>query len=567
MVFISLSCKNRFSALSSFVAEPKVTACVQKTCENSVDTVFEFIEQSKKPHKDLEKYYTQFENQLDIVRKKSLIKATESVQILKNKSVVQKYVRSLDKYDLIEVFDSMGFYNIEIEYTGRDYKLSAIPLDTRLKLQEKELIKKIFQESVSHSELYKAYLYSNYLNVPIRESLRVPKDLNLFEFARKKFETEILSLPLTVQENQRAQVLEVVNQVANLNESDEIKGNALASSNRLALTKVILDEIEIETIRNLVMHEIMESVDKNEALSELPTIFSTARWKNVCKDAFNKALHYSLTTNEKKQIQETTNEAYDEARDALFRYFGRVGLEAITQRINSMRVVNPMEFNEFTDYTRKAIVFELESLNKKLDVKSAFDFISQVSNDNYRLSPNETLCNGYIFDPARDMVTESNIILSSYSGKNKTIGKFIIIHELAHVISVGFENIEESKEPKKKFLNLRKCISKNYDHLPERSLYDYAHKKDKMWTEEDWADAFAAFALQGKEKDNPWCSFTKGRLDFPQTIVRDDENSHSPAFYRMLNSDAHLLGRISKECQQGLSATYKSQSITNCFID
>lgn len=138
-------------------------------------------------------------------------------------------------------------------------------------------------------------------------------------------------------------------------------------------------------------------------------------------------------------------------------------------------------------------------------------------------------------------------------------GKQVLAHELGHHVGHFMEENPLSIDTTKEFKSVRQCLASAYPDektkvsMKLKSLKRKTHKwKENKYTEEDFADWIGAKT----SSHNMGCLFVKN-LDTEQSKKDLFQNqhktdTHSSAFFRLINIEIQQKGKIPKSCQNDI---------------
>lgn len=167
-------------------------------------------------------------------------------------------------------------------------------------------------------------------------------------------------------------------------------------------------------------------------------------------------------------------------------------------------------------------------------------------------------------DPNKD-----NIFVSLFSCTHAQQGIGVMSHEMGHALSYVMSKDKLSEESKKKFLEIRKCVTDSHidpKTLPG-SLID--HSGDSLYTEEDMADVISYNAI---EQNGP--IFTCALLETNQagTKFKDlsltnkhPQDSHSSPLLRVLREAVYKKRDLSPACKQVIEKNKEKFRFKTCL--
>ncbi len=571
-VYKPVMCAAFFVTLFSGVASASsIQQCVAQACSTSSHNVSigEFLNREKSVHSKLEEFYSKYRADIHKIRQQRKRAVKSAIDFLGETDQVSDSIRSLSNLDLMKLLVENSPWNTETDYVGGKYIVVAEPLVGDP--DKGKVIKAIFNRLKTISSLYNAQLKVDQLNTEPRTALGIGENIDFAQYITDYLKVQIQSLPAASRTKYQSRFEEGLGQLekfkAQYGEKVYIYLGDLDLEIQVLLGKMNFLKGERATIEQILIDMIPGVINsRSNEIANLETIYSASQWDKVCRAAYNRSLHYGLTQAEKDRIElQMKPEAIRRSEQSLVKIFGAEMTGKIIGFVNTMQIGGPLSFPEYVSRAEENIKHHLEdSAKANRTMLEMYDLVNSLGGDEDGAIG--SLCNGWIFEPLRDSVSGNNVILSSFSAKNYEVGLSIAIHEMAHAASVALDLLKRRGVDITPFEEIRACISENYKDSDRPAVYDQSDFiADKLWTEEDWADAFAGFSMPDLQT-NAKCGF-QGALpehDYA-TMSERSEDTHSPTFYRILNVHAHLGNQTPNQCKAPLAEDYNNMKFEDCI--
>ena len=565
-IFVTLFVQSSFAS--------SIEQCVQEVCKASTGggSISTFLNLEKTEHPELDTFYGKYREKIERVRGIREQKVRAAIGFFSNKENVSDSIKSLSDTNLMNLYIEHEPWNLETDFSQGKYIVVADPLINGFPKKEK-VIKDIFGRLKLASVLYSAELSVNQLNTSPHEALGLDENQSIETYVLNMLTTAIEQLPedsrqeLNLKLEKYRSRLDALKNV--FGEKVYVSLGSIHLEVQILLGRVPFVSDERKIIEDLLVGRISTIVEqKAEEIAILDETFSSSHWESTCRKAYNRSLHYGLSETEKDRIENQMKpEALRRSQEALTSIFGTEMTGRIMEFVNSMNIGGPMSMSQYVDFIEKRMDYyltdelEADETSKLLDNYNLINSLSKNKDDAM-----VTICNSWIFEPLRDSVSGNSVILSSYSAKHYHVGLSISIHEMGHAASVGLDLLKRRGVDIDPFEEIRSCISENYNDYDRAPIYEHSRfEGDKLWTEEDWADSFAGYAMRGLNViDN--CGFLGAmpERDFA-TMSQRSSDTHSPTFYRILNINAHLGKEQPKQCERPLETDYQGTTFKDCI--
>lgn len=540
--------------------------CEASVCQNAAAgiSIKAYMDLENTDHPDLEKLYARYGRKIQEVRVVREKKVRESIRVMSQSENITASIKKLNDRELFALFLEYSPWNVDTGF--KDGKL--VPIANALWPEQQNLVGAIFDRVKLVSPIYLANLKSQYLNVEPREALGLKAGESLSSAVTAILNTEIDTLPAATRNSYKQKLGlgmgKIKQYVSKYGEkvylalgSFEIE--FLGMSGKIKMTaqeRPLVEKAMMEAFSTVVQSQA-------EGIANLDSKFTPATWEKSCRKAYNRALHYGLTQAEADYAsKELKAEAIRRSKATLDLLFNPPLTAQLMTYVQSMTVAGPPSFTDYIKQTEDSFIAALEKPSERTLVDHYHEVRGLGGDNDDEL---ENICNSFFYEPIRDQVSGNYVILSSYSAKFQNVGLGITIHEMGHVMSVALDLFKKSMAIAP-YDDIRACISENYAQSGKVALYDFNHfRGDKLWSEEDWADAFAAFSMRDL-KTNALCGFAgslPGR-DYSPLAQRDDD-PHSPSFYRILNTHAHLGEEAPPVCKEVLKTQYPGEQFKDCI--
>lgn len=558
-----------FVAVSS--SADSIEGCMAEVCRTSTTlaSLSAFLGLEKSEHPGLTELYGRFQARIDRIRIAREKQVRESLLLLGNKQATTDSIRRLSDQDLMSLFFERQPWNFKTGSVGGRFVVIADPLmqDQR----QREAVIQIFSRMQAASPMYAGQLQVLQLNADPKFSLHVPNDQQIESFILDSIKKQIGQMPIANQAELLQELMQMHARVAKFKEQYGDKIYASFGAFELGL-KIKLGHVpflgsERSLVESIMIDDVAHVVETRKVdQAAIDKVYAATTWEKTCRGAYNRALHYGLTQAEKDRVEKQLKpEALRRSIETVKGLFGPSLTSEIVRYVQTLEIGGPMSLPEYINYVEQNLI-EASNLSNKteLTLLEKFNLIKRVGSGKDEAL--ENLCNSFIFDPIRDQVTGKNVILSAYSAKNYYVGLSIAIHEMGHVVSIALDSLKKRGVSIAPFEQIRECISTNYAGVDRKASYDHSQfDADKLWTEEDWADAFSGHSTSDLSVNN-MCGFL-GVLpenDFVEINKRFND-PHSPTFYRILNINTHLKRNLPNQCQKPLETQFSGTKFKDCI--
>jgi len=552
---------------SSAIAQgeaPQTATCVKQICtEGSVgaEPLRSFLDREKTNHPDLEKTMQRYQERLDQVRDLRHQRMKQVMAIVSNPTWLKELLASSTDAALLDLFLTVHPWNEAKAFRNDKMVVIAQPLDPNPG-EQPDLIRSLFDRFLALSPLYKIQREYSTLHIDVRKTLGLMATDDLQAALVSKL--MVSAANLTPQQRQEFQKrldrsLNLLKTSARIYGQDAaVFLGELELSNLIKIGRLTLSQTERSLLIQIVYDKFTSRLEEKQQVN-LDEIYRKNGWDDKCRMAFNRTLHYGLNKQDADNISSIKSEALRRAMNTSREIFGSKIANQLQKYFQAVDIVGPLSLENYFEATDFALSMELEPWNPK-DVTSIYSALYDLRKEGD--SGLDNFCNSFIYQPLRDMENGGLVILSSYSLRNFTMGLSIATHEMGHAASEGMKTLMASGEDVSEFLSMRQCINKNYisvdrpfNHLPG----------DKLWTEEDWADAFSGHSTRDLNAVNT-CTFLGAfpQYDYVQLNNRG-EDPHSPTFYRILNVSVHAHGKIPNQCSQAVAQEFPGTSFADCL--
>jgi len=555
----------------SVAAADTIQQCVAKVCERTSPEINtrDFLDLEKAKHPDLEEFYGRYRARLEQVRLAREKQVRDSLKFFEGTNELTASIRNLPDQELMSLLVAWSPWNYGTGRLNGQYTVVVEPLTANL--HQREVIKQIALRLQSASALFAAQLKVNQLNASPHSALQISDSEDIQNVVLKTIQARIRELSNPAQLEYTQKLNQYLLLLETFKKQHGEKAYIWLGSMELELQvklgripfvngeRSVVEQILIDGIPGVIEH-------RKEGIAKIDEIYSLQNWEKSCRSAFNRALHYGLTKNERDRVElQIKPEAIRRSQETLRGLFGDAITSEIMSYVRTMNIGGPMSLNDYIQDLEFNMQKALEHANKtELPLIERYELVNGLGNlRDYRMA---SLCNAWIFEPLRDSVSGRNVILSVYSAKNYAVGLWISLHEIAHAASIALDLLKRHGEAIVPFESVRECISKNYEFVARKPVYDHSQfRADKLWTEEDWADAFAGYAMRDL-KVNPFCGFlgAKPEYDFV-TLPQRSGDPHSPTFYRILNNHAHAGNSQVNQCREPLQTQFQGVNFKDCI--
>lgn len=475
--------------------------------------------------------------------------------------------------DLFLMYLDHSPWNYETDYANGNYIVVAKPLYSSSSYPNRvEVVKTIFTRLKNTSFLYAAQLKASQLNQSPSKALNLTDGQTVEGFVLDKIRAEIGNLPKTKKTRYEEQLTAEITSMSKMKDTFGDRVFLLLGDLDLKI-KVQLGQItfkpgERQAVEEMLVDAISGVVEgRRDGIKNVEETYMPERWEKICKHAFNRALHFGLSKEEKDRIEfEMKPDALNRTKALLTQVFGPEMMIKVITIIETIETGGPLSLEDYKSFINRKLEYQIKDLNdKEWTLLDHHNLLNSLADDDDGITSN--ICNSWIYEPVRDQVTGKSIILSAFSAKHYEVGLGIIVHEMAHAASFAIDLLKRKGEDITPFEDVRACISENYQNSDRPATYEQSQfNADKLWTEEDWADAFAGYAMRDQPV-NYMCSLLGSnpyRNDYA-TMSERDGDTHSPNFYRILNTSTHLGQTLPSQCEAPLKDKYSETKFKDCL--
>jgi len=555
---------------SSYLYGNTIKKCIEDVCKKAVDVenVSSFLNREKTEHKDFSTTISKYQEQFDSYRLARKEYMAEAIEFFKDKEGLNKSIQSLSEIDLLKLLFELQAWNTEVEIINGEFEMVFVPR-TGISA-ESDVVKKIIAQLFKISPLYHANLKVIETKLKPFEALDVPENTNLKNHITRLIKKRIEALPEKYKPEYETAVTLFTQRLEAYFKQPESRAYLLLGDFDAEMAilqgKVQLSNENIAVLRSMIIRMFTQTIENHEnGIQNFETIYSKDHFNKMCKEAINRSLHYGLSKAEVQTFEIEQNKVVSQSKDAVHSIFGPLAVK-INEYIDTMSIGGPISIDDYFERMQLTMTHSLDRMKtSKRNLIYFKGIISNLGNDSDGIF--DTICNSWIYEPLRDSVNPGNIILSAYSAENVSVGIGIIAHEIGHTISMALDILKHEVESIYPFEEIRSCLSENYKNSKKMNV-TYDHSKylaDKLWTEEDWADAFTGFVLKGSHI-NSSCEMAgiRQKHDFA-TMSERDNDTHSPTFYRILNLNIHLGHSTPKTCEKPLNEKYEGIKFEDCL--
>lgn len=559
------------SSFAHSASANSIQQCVTEICNSSFSGINAnaFMALENTEHPSLNEYYSRYQKQINQVRLDRENQTRKAIQSLSKTASVTDSIKKMKDKELMTMFVKRNLWNLGKDRIDEKYVVVAVPLTNDV--QQVQTIKTVFARMQLTSPLYVAQLKVSELNVAPRIALEILEDQRVDTFVVNYLKRQIHKLPSKIQAEYLQKLdrnLEIVGElVGRQGEKAFLWLGDFDIEIQIELGQLKLIGNERSIVEKIMIDLVSGVVSRNEKeIAKIDQIYSESTWEKTCRFSFNRALHYGLTQVEKDRAENKLKpEALRRSATSLKRIFGLELAENIEGHVHTMQIYAPMSLAEYIAYVDYSIKIALTDAQKSdLSLLDQYELVQALGNE--RDGAIESFCGTWVFEPVRDSVYGNKVFLSSYAAKNYEVGLSIAIHEMGHAVSQALHLFKRRGLSIAPFESIRSCLSENYTTADKKPVYqDQQFTPDKLWTEEDWADAFAGYSMRDL-KANGLCGLLgiNPQYDYLPLALRG-VGPHSPVFYRVMNSHAHLGGIQPNQCPELLQTTYNSTQFKDCI--
>jgi hypothetical protein len=539
--------------------------CVKQICQEGsagAEPLRSFLDREKTSHADLEKIMERYDARLNQVRELRHERMKQVIAIASNPTWLKDLLASSSDSALLDLFLTVHPWNEVKAFHNNKMIVVAQPLDPSPGPRN-DLIRSLFERFLALSPLYKIQLEYSALHIDVRSAL----GLNKIDDLQNVLVSRLMVSARNLSSQDRQEFQKRLDRILNLlKTSARIYGKDAAVflgdlelNNLIKAGELTLSPSERNLVTQIVFDKFTNRLDEKQQVN-LDDIYQKNVWDKKCRSAFNRTLHYGLNRQDADGISKIKSEAIRRATNTSREIFGIKASNQLQKYFQTVEIVGPLSVESYFESTDLVLKMQLEPWNPK-DVTAIYRLLYDLRKDGD--SGLESFCNPLIYQPLRDMENKGLVILSSYSLRNFNMGLSIATHEMGHAASEGMKSLMEAGENINEFLGMRQCINKNYVSI-DRPLNIHL-PGDKLWTEEDWADAFSGRSTRDLNAVNT-CSFLDAfpQYDYVQLNSRG-EDPHSPTFYRILNVSIHAHSKIPNQCTQAVAQEFQGTLFTDCL--
>lgn len=548
-----------------------VQTCVAQACKNSPGVwLREFLQLENSGHPQLEEFFGQYRSDIHKIRQQRRLAAKSALEFLSDPDHVVRRIRSLSNSDLMKLLIQNPPWNIDTVYAGREIVFVAEPLSSNLGIHWAKVLNSMFSRFQKTSPLFLAHLRATHGYADVRAALNVGLDVDIAKYTKVYLTGQISRLPSGLRRQYLGELSDLLRKIeelgAGLGERIYLSLGNFDLEVQASLGRIDFQEGERKLVEQAfisIFNEVL--ANRSDGFAKLESIYSPSKWDEACLFAFNRALHYGLTQAERDRVEsELRPEAIRRSQNSLAKIFGLEVNSKITEFLATLQFVLPQSLPEYVERVERMIQFEVENSEKTVSsLSDVYDLAIGVHAGNDAAVA--SICNAEILSPIGDSASGNSVRLSPFSAKNPNFGLFAAIHEIAHSVSDFLRKIKEMGVNISPFEEIRECLSLNYrfsDTEPGLGLRHFS--SDKPWTEEDWADAFAAYATSDLDS-NTACSFLGALPKNDYTNMEERSYQQSPAFYRILNVHSHIGHETPPLCKVPLERDYEALVFRDCI--
>lgn len=544
-------------------------ACMQEACQNSPSfTSFQqYLELEKTQHPQLDETFKLFESDIELLRKSREARVRSAIEKLKQTSLVQREIDDLTKVELLSMlFNTVRPFNEVRKVVGSEIVVKAEPTISSSERQKYSFIENLYNRIMAESPLEKAAVEFRILGKDPRQTFHLSQTQSLMEFVDSYLEKRIEEFPNFAPALRRefeetkvrfSGMQRLVSPTQFAMFFAEFETTILIQSQKISLT-----ESEQILARQIISERVAEV--SGQALlqeSKLSQAYLPEEWEGTCRESLNRALHYGLNSAEIIQFDRMKEEALQRASLTIRSIFPVNLSNKLQIYLTSVSILGPMSLESYFD----SMKFQL-AYNSRMNALEDYG-LDDLYKITYELNREkdfalDTLCNKRMYEPVLDQEQDGQVILSAYTARHTVTGLTIALHEIGHAVTSGLRELESAGEDITGFHQMRSCLNTNYRDANQNGR---RFPSDKLWTEEDWADAFASRSLRDKQSIG-YCPFlgAKPGNDYAALSQRG-EAPHSPAFYRILNQWVHQKGELPAVCSAALVTEHAGAELRDCL--